>query len=117
MFVLEGVGRMRVGEEKLTVPKHGGVLVGPDQLRQVFNDTDTEVLWSYARHLLTAELGEGHDILILSAAKVEIDGCLPTQRIDLVTQALRSRPLWRFGRSSTLTIRPSRSRPGPADLP
>jgi mannose-6-phosphate isomerase-like protein (cupin superfamily) len=44
-FVLEGTGRMRVGEETLTVPKHGGVLVGPDQLRQVFNDTDTEVLW------------------------------------------------------------------------
>jgi mannose-6-phosphate isomerase-like protein (cupin superfamily) len=44
-FVLEGVGRMRVGEETLTVPKYGGVLVGPDQLRQVFNDTDAEVLW------------------------------------------------------------------------
>src|SRR5213595_2697149 len=44
-FVLEGVGRMRVGDETLTVPKHGGVLVGPDQLRQVFNDTDSEVLW------------------------------------------------------------------------
>jgi len=44
-FVLEGTGRMRVGEETLTVPRHGGVLVGPDQLRQVFNDTDGEVLW------------------------------------------------------------------------
>lgn len=44
-FVLEGTGRMRVGKETLTVPKHGGVLVGPDQLRQVFNDTDGEVLW------------------------------------------------------------------------
>ena len=44
-FVLEGVGRMRVGGKTLTVPKYGGVLVGPDQLRQVFNDTDTEVLW------------------------------------------------------------------------
>jgi uncharacterized cupin superfamily protein len=43
--VLEGVGRMRVGGETLTVPKYGGVLVGPDQLRQVFNDTDAEVLW------------------------------------------------------------------------
>ena len=30
-FVLEGVGRMRVGDETLTVPKYGGVLVGPDQ--------------------------------------------------------------------------------------
>jgi len=44
-FVLEGTGRMRVGEETLTVPKYGGVLVGPNQLRQVFNDTDAEVLW------------------------------------------------------------------------
>jgi mannose-6-phosphate isomerase-like protein (cupin superfamily) len=44
-FVLEGTGRMRVGEETLTVPKYGGVLVGPDVLRQVFNDADEEVLW------------------------------------------------------------------------
>ena len=38
-------GRLRVGDETLTVPRYGGVLVGPDQLRQVFNDTDEEVLW------------------------------------------------------------------------
>ncbi|MEO5916055.1 MAG: cupin domain-containing protein [Luteolibacter sp.] len=44
-FVLEGTGRIRMGEETLTVPKYGGVMVGPDQLRQVFNDTDQEVLW------------------------------------------------------------------------
>lgn len=44
-FVLEGTGRLRVGETTLTVPKYGGVLVGPEQLRQVFNDTDQEVLW------------------------------------------------------------------------
>ena len=44
-FVLEGTGRIRVGEETLTVPRHGGLLVGPDQLRQVFNDTDADVLW------------------------------------------------------------------------
>jgi Cupin domain. len=44
-FVLDGTGRIRVGDETLTVPKHGGLLVGPDQLRQIFNDTDEEVLW------------------------------------------------------------------------
>jgi mannose-6-phosphate isomerase-like protein (cupin superfamily) len=44
-FVLEGTGRIRLGDQTLTVPKHGGVLVGPDQLRQVFNDTEAEVLW------------------------------------------------------------------------
>src|SRR3954465_4424202 len=42
-FVLEGTGRMRVGKQTLTVPKHGGVLVGPGELRQVFNDTTEEV--------------------------------------------------------------------------
>jgi len=44
-FVLEGTGRMRIGGDTITVPKYGGVLVGPEQLRQVFNDTDAEVLW------------------------------------------------------------------------
>jgi mannose-6-phosphate isomerase-like protein (cupin superfamily) len=44
-FVVEGVGRIRIGDQTLTVPKYGGVLVGPEQLRQVFNDTETEALW------------------------------------------------------------------------
>jgi mannose-6-phosphate isomerase-like protein (cupin superfamily) len=44
-FVVEGVGRIRIGDKTLTVPQHGGVLVGPEQLRQVFNDTESEVLW------------------------------------------------------------------------
>ena len=44
-FVLEGTGRLRVADETLTVPKYGGVWVGPELLRQVFNDTDADVLW------------------------------------------------------------------------
>ncbi len=36
---------MRIGDETITVPKYGGVVVGPAMLRQVFNDTDSEVLW------------------------------------------------------------------------
>ena len=44
-FVLEGIGRMRVEDQTITVPRHGGVFVGPDLVRQVFNDTETEVLW------------------------------------------------------------------------
>jgi mannose-6-phosphate isomerase-like protein (cupin superfamily) len=44
-FVLEGTGRMRVGDDTLTVPRNGGVLVGPDQIRHVFNDTESDVLW------------------------------------------------------------------------
>jgi mannose-6-phosphate isomerase-like protein (cupin superfamily) len=44
-FVVEGTGRMRIGEETIIVLKHGGVLVGPKLLRQVFNDTEEEALW------------------------------------------------------------------------
>lgn len=44
-FVVSGTGRMRIGDETLTVREHGGVLVAPNLLRQVFNDTDREVLW------------------------------------------------------------------------
>ena len=43
-FVVEGMGRMRIGEQTLTVPRYGGVHVGPKLLRQVFNDTETDVL-------------------------------------------------------------------------
>ena len=34
-----------MGDETLIVPTHGGLLVGPEQLRQVFNDTGHDVLW------------------------------------------------------------------------
>src|SRR5689334_3400650 len=44
-FVVEGVGRIRVGNETLTVPRLGGILVGPSMLRQIFNDSDADVLW------------------------------------------------------------------------
>jgi len=64
-FVLEGTGRMRVGDETLTVPKHGGVLVGPDQIRQVFNDTDAEVLWLI--------VGAPEELELLPTAKIKPD--------------------------------------------
>src|SRR5437764_15408747 len=44
-FVLEGVARIRVRDETLTVPRYGGGLVGPDQLPQVFNYPAPEALW------------------------------------------------------------------------
>jgi mannose-6-phosphate isomerase-like protein (cupin superfamily) len=64
-FVLEGTGRMRVGGETLTVPRYGGVLVGPDQLRQVFNDTNTEVLWLI--------VGAPEELEFLQGSKSQID--------------------------------------------
>src|SRR5882757_10175175 len=44
-FVLEGTGRLRVGDETLTVPRHGGVPVGPDTLRPGIKPTDPAKLW------------------------------------------------------------------------
>ena len=64
-FVLEGTGRLRVGDESLTVPRHGGVLVGPDELRQVFNDTDAEVLWLI--------VGAPEELELLPTAKTKPD--------------------------------------------
>ncbi len=37
--------QFHVGDETLNVPKFGGVLVGPEQTRRVFNDTEAEALW------------------------------------------------------------------------
>jgi mannose-6-phosphate isomerase-like protein (cupin superfamily) len=64
-FVLEGTGRMRVGHETVTVPKYGGVLVGPNQLRQVFNDTDEEVLWLI--------IGAPEELELLQGSKSKMD--------------------------------------------
>ena len=43
--VLEGTGRMRVGEDLLTLQPLSAVLVEPDTVRQIFNDTDADALW------------------------------------------------------------------------
>lgn len=43
--VLEGTGRMRVDGELLTLAPLSAVLVEPDGVRQVFNDTPAEQLW------------------------------------------------------------------------
>jgi uncharacterized cupin superfamily protein len=64
-FVLEGTGRLRVGNETLTVPRYGGVMVGPDQLRQVFNDADAEVLWLI--------IGAPEELEFLQGSKSKID--------------------------------------------
>jgi quercetin dioxygenase-like cupin family protein len=47
-LVLEGTGRMRVDDESLTLEQLSAVVVEPDSMRQVFNDTDEDVLWLVA---------------------------------------------------------------------
>ena len=46
--VLEGVGRLRVGDDVLTLDPLSAVRVDPADLRQVFNDTATDALWLIA---------------------------------------------------------------------
>lgn len=43
--LLEGVGRMRVEDELLTLEPLSAVLVEPDTVRQPFNDSDADALW------------------------------------------------------------------------
>jgi uncharacterized cupin superfamily protein len=43
--VLEGEGRMRIGEDSLVLPRLSAVVVQPDTVRQVFNDGDEDALW------------------------------------------------------------------------
>jgi len=66
-FVLEGVGRIRIGETTATVPRYGCVLVAPEKLRQVFNDTGEDALW-----LIVAAPQEGQ-----SGKKAELSAFYP----------------------------------------
>jgi quercetin dioxygenase-like cupin family protein len=43
--VLEGTGRIRIGDELHTLAPLSTALVEPEVVRQVFNDTDADALW------------------------------------------------------------------------
>ena len=43
--LLEGTGRVRVGEDLMTLAPLSALLVEPRQIRQLFNDTDADALW------------------------------------------------------------------------
>jgi quercetin dioxygenase-like cupin family protein len=43
--LIEGEGRMRVDDEPLTLEPLSAVLVEPEHVRQVFNDTESDALW------------------------------------------------------------------------
>jgi quercetin dioxygenase-like cupin family protein len=44
-LVLDGVGRMRIGDQVLELDRLSAVLVEPETVRQLFNDGDADVLW------------------------------------------------------------------------
>ena len=43
--LLEGTGRVRIGDEALTLSPLAALLVEPGTARQLFNDTDADALW------------------------------------------------------------------------
>ena len=47
-LLLEGSGRMRIGDEVLTLAPLDSLLVEPPTIRQLFNDTDADQLWLVA---------------------------------------------------------------------
>lgn len=76
-FVLEGTGRLRIGNDTVTVPKHGGVWVAPELIRQVFNDTDEEVLW------LIFGAPEEMEFLLGSKSQMDLSLIYPTDPTEL----------------------------------
>ena len=44
-LLLEGVGRLRIEDDLLTLPAMSALVVEPRTLRQLFNDTGEEALW------------------------------------------------------------------------
>ncbi len=43
--LLEGTGRIRIGDEVLTLEPRASLVVEPDTVRQLFNDTGADQLW------------------------------------------------------------------------
>ena len=46
--LIEGVGRMRIDDELISVEPLSAVLVEPEHVRQIFNDTEADALWLIA---------------------------------------------------------------------
>src|SRR5436190_16351010 len=44
-LLLEGEGRLRVDDERITLDPLSAVLVEPEHVRQLFNDTEVDQLW------------------------------------------------------------------------
>jgi uncharacterized cupin superfamily protein len=44
-LLLEGTGRIRIGEELHTLEPLGSLLIDPAEIRQLFNDTDADQVW------------------------------------------------------------------------
>lgn len=43
--LLEGTGRVRIGNDVLTLEPRATLVIDPDDVRQLFNDTEADQLW------------------------------------------------------------------------
>jgi uncharacterized cupin superfamily protein len=43
--VIEGTGRIRIDDDLIELPRLSSLYVSPDTVRQLFNDTEQDVLW------------------------------------------------------------------------
>lgn len=64
-LVIEGRGRIRVGDGVLTLERLDALLVRPEAVRQVFNDTEADALW-----LVVGAPPEAADARAMSAARL-----------------------------------------------
>jgi uncharacterized cupin superfamily protein len=63
--LLDGIGRIRIGRELLTLDPLSALVVDPEEVRQVFNDTDTDALW-----LIVGSPGESGSTLEMSSEQL-----------------------------------------------
>jgi uncharacterized cupin superfamily protein len=64
--LLEGRGRIRIGEDLLTLGPLSSLLVDPEDVRQLFNDTDADQLW-----LVVGAPQEGANTLQMTPEQLE----------------------------------------------
>jgi uncharacterized cupin superfamily protein len=65
-LLLEGSGRIRVDDDLLTLAPLDAILVEPDSVRQLFNDSDADQLW-----LVAGAPTEEANTLEMSAEQIE----------------------------------------------
>jgi hypothetical protein len=92
--VRAAISHLCVGEETLTVPRRSSVLVRPDPLHQVFNDTDAEAFW----HII----GAPEELEFLKGSKSKVDFS-PFYPVD-PTQSRRNWPAWTGPRRRKLRL-------------
>jgi quercetin dioxygenase-like cupin family protein len=65
--LLEGTGRVRIDDDLLTLGPLDALIIEPNSIRQIFNDTETDQLW-----LIAGAPPEGANTLEMSEEKLKV---------------------------------------------